>query len=1222
MNQYNCENFSIKYINNKTIKKFNAEQISYTVKFLNLPEEFMEFYTYLKNVFDELIEVIIKDSKKIDRIKFYINHPALQSPISLPFVQVEQLTSDMIFEYIKKILQSNKNMSLDEPFTFEIIKIKMPSGSGKNKSLNEFIFNKRSLIQVKNNDNMCALRAIVIGKAKADNSNKFKVISSSRKSIQTTLALKLAREAKVDVNAPCGLEEIQRIENYLIHYQIFIIDANSLHNFLYIGPTKDLKIFLYYHDNHYDVITKLNAFFSSKHYCFKCLKPYMTYNHHPCNAVCKKCKMKTCSTQFKIVQKCEFCGVSCNDQQCLINHIHRVCGKTKKCDICGAFQTYKHICYGKWCEFCKIQVENDHKCYIINEKATKTIIQKPFKGYIFFDYEAMQVGEEHVPNLIVANKVCLKCLLSYSVQCTTCENKIWKNNIDFCNWLFSNKHCIAIAHNMKSYDGYFIMQYIVKHILPGETLPECLMTGNKLLVIKFRDLKIIDSYNFLTMSLSKLPKTFGFEELKKGYFPHFFNTIENQNYVGNIPEKDYYGFKYFNNDDRNTFEKWYESKKESKFNLQTELLEYCQSDVDILKRACLEFRRVFMSITKLNENDEGVDPFLENLTIASVCHLVYRRNFMAPNSIALIPESGYARKDSSSFKSKLWLKFISIRDNIFIQHSLNGYEKRIGIYKVDGYCESTDTIFEFHGCFFHGCVRCFSPETYNKLLQKSMCDIFSQHNTRIDYLRQQKTVIELWECEYDILLQTDTVFANFVKHENIKKELNPRDSLYGGRTNASILYYEGNADYVDFTSLYPCVQKYGVFPVGHPKILTENFLSTDTYFGLIMCSVLPPKDLLFPVLPLRINNKLVFTLCNKCAELKCHFCNHSDDDRMLEGTWVTLEINEAVKRGYIIKKIYEIWHWENNEQYDIKSQSKGLFTSYVNTFLKLKQEASGFPNWVKNNEDKVRFCNDYLKHEGISLDINKIRPNAGAKTVAKLMLNSHWGRYAMNSNKIKCQFVSKISDLYKYFIDQQYNVHDVHFPTQDVAIVFYTENKLMQWGSNQTNVVIASFVTCQARLKLYYELEKLGKRVIYFDTDSIIYIKDENDYTPKIGDYLGEFTNEIEPSEGEYIVEFASTGPKVYSYKTNKNYMHTKVKGFTLNYNASQRINFETFKYMLNNKDEQSEESISQNNIIRSKKDWKLMTRNNEKIFKMVYDKRIILPDLSTIPYGFNQTRI
>ena len=29
-------------------------------------------------------------------------------------------------------------------------------------------------------------------------------------------------------------------------------------------------------------------------------------------------------------------------------------------------------------------------------------------------------------------------------------------------------------------------------------------------------------------------------ELKKGYFPHLFNTPEKQNYVGRIPAKDYY----------------------------------------------------------------------------------------------------------------------------------------------------------------------------------------------------------------------------------------------------------------------------------------------------------------------------------------------------------------------------------------------------------------------------------------------------------------------------------------------------------------------------------------------------------------------------------------------------------------------------------------------------------------------------------------------------------
>ena len=46
----------------------------------------------------------------------------------------------------------------------------------------------------------------------------------------------------------------------------------------------------------------------------------------------------------------------------------------------------------------------------------------------------------------------------------------------------------------------------------------------------------------------------------------------------------------------------------------------------------------------------------------------------------------------------------------------------------------------------------------------------------------------------------------------LKPPLNPRDVLSGGRTNAIALYYKGVGDYVDFTSLYPYVQKYGIFP--------------------------------------------------------------------------------------------------------------------------------------------------------------------------------------------------------------------------------------------------------------------------------------------------------------------------------------------------------------------------------------------------------------------------
>ena len=50
-------------------------------------------------------------------------------------------------------------------------------------------------------------------------------------------------------------------------------------------------------------------------------------------------------------------------------------------------------------------------------------------------------------------------------------------------------------------------------------------------------IKFIDSLNFVTTALAAFPKTFGLTELKKGYFPHYFNKECNQAYVGPIPSK-------------------------------------------------------------------------------------------------------------------------------------------------------------------------------------------------------------------------------------------------------------------------------------------------------------------------------------------------------------------------------------------------------------------------------------------------------------------------------------------------------------------------------------------------------------------------------------------------------------------------------------------------------------------------------------------------------------
>jgi hypothetical protein len=74
-------------------------------------------------------------------------------------------------------------------------------------------------------------------------------------------------------------------------------------------------------------------------------------------------------------------------------------------------------------------------------------------------------------------------------------------------------------------------------------------------------LRFIDSYNFLPFALAKMPAVFGLTELKKVYFPHFFNTEQNQNYVGPFP-----GSVHYNPDDmsvvnRKAFYTWYDQQQ-------------------------------------------------------------------------------------------------------------------------------------------------------------------------------------------------------------------------------------------------------------------------------------------------------------------------------------------------------------------------------------------------------------------------------------------------------------------------------------------------------------------------------------------------------------------------------------------------------------------------------------------------------------------------------------
>jgi len=245
-------------------------------------------------------------------------------------------------------------------------------------------------------------------------------------------------------------------------------------------------------------------------------------------------------------------------------------------------------------------------------------------------------------------------------------------------------------------------------------------------------------------------------------------------------------------------------------------------------------------------------------------------------------------------------------------------------------------------------------------------------------------------------------YAHYKSIENVGS-IKIRDAFFGGRTNNlkffTRLLPDEEIKYLDFCSLLSLCFKSKMYPTGHAELINENFdFSLNSYFGFVKCKVEAPRKLYLPVLPVSINHKLLFPLCINCAKSN----NKSECiciEREFVGTWTTEELKLAINKSYKIKKIYEILHYK---------ERTNIFSGYINTWLKVKQESSDWPLWCKTETDKNKYIKDYSTHENIILDKNKIDKNDALRFIAKIMLNSFWGKMAQR-HKFVHICMSKIS---------------------------------------------------------------------------------------------------------------------------------------------------------------------------------------------------------------------
>ena len=783
-----------------------------------------------------------------------------------------------------------------------------------------------------------------------------------------------------------------------------------------------------------------------------------------------------------------------------------------------------------------------------------------------------------------------------------------------------------IAHNSKAYDSMFILQYCINNGLKPDIIPN----GTKIMEMKIKKagIRFIDSYNFISQPLRAFPKTFGLKETVKGYFPHKFSSIKNLNYKGPYPEIDYYEPNKMKADDKKDFLKWYNDNKLNEFDFQVEMKKYCRADVEVLRNSCLLFRKGVIDITKNDEN-VSVDPFTYT-TIATCAMADYKNSNFPIDKIAIVESF----KDTFSKQSIKWLEYIQKKENIVIQHALKGGEYRVNNQKgnkipVDGYCKTNNTIYQFHGCFWHGCNKCFDPNTKNKSNGKSMKVLYETTLYWTNYLKEKGyNVIEMWS--HDLTNEITEFKLDFP----VLDKLNPRDAFYGGRTETINVYKKPKENeilrYYDICSLYPAVQLFDNYPIGHPiKILSPKTYN-NSWFGFIKCKILAPKKLFHPVLPIKANGKLTFSLCYECSKNQINKCFHDEKSRSIIGTWTTIEIEKALEKGYKILEIYEVHHFEE--------KSNDLFKHYIEKHMKIKLESSVDNTSFKIDLEKQKYINE-AKIMGINLDEKCFSKNPGKKAIAKIFLNSLWGKFGQRDNLKQVEFITEIADLYKIYYDKTVTISDLSFINQDVVRVEYKRKDIFIEDPKLTNIYIAAYTTANARLRLYEVLDKLDDKVIYMDTDSVIFA-DNGKIEIKTGNLVGDWEDEFKDLKNydnnvHGITEFVSTGPKSYAYITNINingeiHSNCKFKGFRNSVANNAIINMENMKKLIQNQIDKL--SVKEDIFVRDI-DGEIRTKTQDKSYTFLenFDKRVLndeqiqlftsnaleIDSIESYPYGY-----
>ena len=191
----------------------------------------------LNSAFQHLFGRLTSDMAPHDQVRLILNSHQLDKSISLPFLQRDRLMPERFLAAVERVVQSNDQFTLDDSVSVNVIHVEMPQGGTGRKrdvvNLESFLRKKDCIVQIKNKDELCCARAIVVPKAKLDKDPKYKSIVDHRGKVR-----ELHETAGVPLGS-CGIAEVTKFQAALPGHQLNVISKEHLNAMINSGPEAD-----------------------------------------------------------------------------------------------------------------------------------------------------------------------------------------------------------------------------------------------------------------------------------------------------------------------------------------------------------------------------------------------------------------------------------------------------------------------------------------------------------------------------------------------------------------------------------------------------------------------------------------------------------------------------------------------------------------------------------------------------------------------------------------------------------------------------------------------------------------------------------------------------------------------------------------------------------------------------------------------------------------------